>query len=175
MKRTWPHLHYIFSPFCLHFLSPLFMSHYLHTPFALFFSSFLFISDLHLSIFSSISTSQHTQYNSLISRAQEEERENQKSKREKEKSRWCLFCWKSSAASTSTYRALSLLCFAFKYCININIIFFILKKQSPFAYRSCSLCLPCRKVIFLPRTFSSFVKTHVFVFCVYFFYIQFLY
>ena len=31
MKRTWPHLHYIFFSFCLPFLSPLLMSHYLYT------------------------------------------------------------------------------------------------------------------------------------------------
>lgn len=132
MKRTWPHLHYIFFSFCLPFLSPLLMSHYLYTnthPICIILLFFSYLIYIYLSsLLSQLLNT--TQYNSLISRAQEEERENQKSKREKEKSRWCLFCWKSSAASTSTYRALSLLCFAFKYCININIIFLFWKSKA---------------------------------------------
>lgn len=34
-------------------------------------------------------------------------------------------------------------CFAFRFCIKK-----FLKKQTPFANRSCPLCLPCHKVIF---------------------------
>ena len=145
-----------------------------HTPY-LHYSSFLFISDLHLSIFSSISTSQHnTIQQSYQQSTRGGERKPKKQEREREIKVMSVLLKKFSCFYFYLQGSFfALLCFQVLHKHKYN--FFILKKQSPFAYRSCSLCLPCRKVIFLPRTFSSFVKTHVFVFCVYFFYIQFLY